>query len=447
MLSLSPQPGPQTSFLASTADIAIYGGSAGGGKTFGLLLEPLRHLHNPLFNVICFRRTSKQVMNPGGLWDESLKIYLPTGARPVFGRMEWNFPAGWQLNFSHLEHEKNVYDYQGAQIVLIMFDELTHFTEKMFTYMLSRNRSTSGIPGYVRATCNPDKNSWVREFIDWWIGDDGYPIPERSGQLRWFIRQDDRFIWANSRQELVAQYGRDEQPKSVTFISASIYDNKILMEKDPSYLSNLKALSRVDRLRLLGGNWDVTESAGSLFRQEWFPIVDAIPPGWITIMRFWDRASTKPNENNKDPDWTRGLKLYRYPDGTFIIADIKSMRDTPHQVERLIRQTAEADGYQVKIMSQQDPGSAGVTEAMHFARLLQGFNVRTVVISKDKINRAKPVSAQAEAGNIRVLRAKWNKEFFEELEDFPDGKHDDQVDVLSGAYNSMVGKASILDTI
>ena len=129
-------------------------------------------------------------------------------------------------------------------------------------------------------------------------------------------------IWADSRQEMIDQYGGKVLPKSVTFIPSTLYDNKILMREDPSYLSNLLALPRVERERLLGGNWNVKSSAGNIFRREWFPIVKAIPPRTGRKIRYWDRASTKPNPENKDPDWTRGLKLYKYADGTFVVVDL-----------------------------------------------------------------------------------------------------------------------------
>jgi predicted phage terminase large subunit-like protein len=444
---VKPQEGPQTAFLSTTADIAIYGGAAGGGKSFALLLEPLRHFNNAKFGAVIFRRNSTQVRNEGGLWHESVSIYSPLSAYPREAFLEWVFPSGARVKFGHLEHERSVYDWHGSQIALIGFDELTHFSEKQFWYMLSRNRSTSGVPGYVRASCNPDADSWVRTLVDWWINDEGYPIPERSGVIRWFVRMEDEIIWGDSRQELVDRYGADVLPKSFTFIPSSIYDNKILLDKDPSYLSSLKALSRIERLRLLGGNWNVRATAGMVFQREWFPIVDAIPSGWISSIRFWDRAATKPNEANKDPDWTRGLKLLRYPDGSFLVTDLKSIRDTPGQVENLVRNVASHDTRNVKIMSQQDPGSAGVAEAEHFVRMLAGYNVRVMTTSKDKLTRAKPVSAQAEVGNIRVLRAPWNNEFFTELENFPDGRHDDIVDVLSGAFNDLCGGLSIMDAL
>jgi len=443
VIRIEPQAGPQTAFLSTPADIAIYGGAAGGGKSFGLLLDPLRHYENSKFGAVIFRRNSTQVRNQGGLWDESMGIYSHLGGHPREAALEWTFPSLCRVKFAHLEHEKSVLDWHGAQIPMIGFDELTHFTEYQFFYMMSRNRSTSGVPGYIRATCNPDVDSFVRNLIDWWIDKEGYPIPERSGVIRWFIRREDTIIWGSSRQELIDRYGDDELPKSFTFIPSTVYDNKILMEKDPAYLANLKALSRVERLRLLGGNWNVRATAGMMFQREWFTVVDAIPSGWISAIRFWDRAATKPHEGNKDPDWTRGLKLLRYPDNTFLVADLKSIRDTPGQVEKLIKAVASHDGQVCKIKSQQDPGSAGVAEAEHFIRMLAGYNVHVETMPKDKVTRAKPVSAQCEARNIRVLRADWNDEFFGETENFPEGKHDDIVDVLSGAFNDLSCALSI----
>lgn len=444
-LTISPQPGPQTAFLATPADIAVFGGGAGGGKSFGLLLEPLRHFNNPLFGGVVFRRNSTQVRNEGGLWHESMKLYGPLGAHPREAFLEWIFRSGARVKFSHLEHERSVYDWQGAQIPYIAFDELTHFSSKQFWYMLSRNRSTSGVPGYIRATCNPDADSWVRELLDWWIGSDGYPLLERSGILRWFIRRDDKLIWGNSRQELLDLYGADELPKSLTFIPSRIQDNRILLDKDPSYLASLRALSRVERLRLLGGNWNVRATAGMVFQREWFTVLDAVPAGWIRALRFWDRAATRPSAEKPDPDWTRGLKLLKYSNGTFLVTDLRSCRDSPGQVEKLVKAVATHDSVRVEIMSQQDPGSAGVSEAENFVRMLAGYVVKTAPTSKDKLTRAKPVSAQCEVGNVYVLRALWNEEFFTELENFPDGGHDDIVDVLSGAFNELCGGLSIAD--
>lgn len=436
---LKPQPGPQEQFLSSTADIVFYGGSAGGGKTFGLLLEPLRHINNPKFAGIIFRRTTTQIRNPGGLWDESAKMYSFLNARPRSATLEWFFSSGAKMKFAHLEYDKTVYDYQGSQIPFIGWDELTHFSKKQFLYMLSRNRSDSDIPGYIRATCNPNVDSWVRGFIDWYVDADGFIDEKKSGIIRYFIVKDDIVIWGDTKEELLSKYGEDEMPKSFTFIRSTLADNKILLEKDPSYKANLRALSRVERARLLDGNWNIRETAGSIFDRSWFGVLDVVPSGWRRVVRFWDRAASEISDKNPDPDWTRGVKIYEYPNNTYLVADLRSLRGTPGKVLNFIRATAQHDGTVCHVYAQQDPGSAGVEERDNFIKHLRGFAVTTKVLSKDKLTRAQPVSAQAEAGNVFVLRAPWNDDFFAELERFPsEDSHDDIVDALSGAHNALI---------
>ena len=257
---IKPHGGPQTQFLRSNADIAIYGGAAGGGKSYALLLEPLRHVHIPHFRCAIFRRTSEQVRTAGGLWDESCGLYPLVGGLGREQMLDWRWPTQSTIRFEQLQHEQTKLEYQGAQIALIGFDELTHFTETQFFYLLGRNRTTCGIRPYVRCTTNPDAQSWVARFIAWWIDQDtGYALPERSGVKRYFVREDEKFVWSDERQSLTGRYPK-QTPKSVTFIPAKLSDNPTLGQKDPDYIANLLALPRVERERLLGGNWKVSES-------------------------------------------------------------------------------------------------------------------------------------------------------------------------------------------
>jgi hypothetical protein len=274
-----PQDGFQMKAAATSADIAILGGAAGLGKTFILLMEFLRHIGNPEWGGVVFRRTSPQIRNQGALWDTSMGIYPYAGAKPKETLLEWDFPKGSKLKFSHLEHEKNIYDWQGAQIPFIAFDELTHFTKTMFFYLLSRSRSTCGVTPYVRATCNPDPDSWVAEFISWWIDPEtGLPIPERDGVLRYFTRDGDKYIWGDTVEEVIEKAWYFLEPviqasgldpkvfvKSLTFITGSIYDNKALLSTNPEYLANLLAQDEATKAALFDGSWKVILSDNDIY--------------------------------------------------------------------------------------------------------------------------------------------------------------------------------------
>lgn len=429
---IRPQKGPQEEFLKNRADIVVYGGAAGGGKTFALLLEYLRWINNKYFNGVIFRRTSTQVRNPGGLWDTSLTMYPLLDATPKETKLEWVFPSGAKISFANMEHEKDRFNWQGSQIPLIGFDELTHFTWSQFMYMFSRNRSVSGIPSYIRATTNPDPDSWVRNIISWWIDETtGYAIKERSGVIRWFVVENDEIIWGESREELIKK-DSTRMPKSFSFIASTVFDNKILLERDPTYLSSLKALSRFEREQLLMGNWNVRPSAGMFFQRSFFTIIDFLPKN-LQFVRYWDRAATKKTENN-DPDSTVGIKMARDSNGIFYICDLVRFQESPLYVQNAIKNCCINDGSYCRVGLEQDPGSAGVTEVDLLIRMLSGFSVMAYKVTKDKITRASPVSAQAEAGNIRILRGKWNEEFFREVENFPEAAHDDIVDAMSGAF-------------
>ena len=438
-IQIRAQAGPQEAFLGSQADLVIYGGAAGGGKTFALLMEPLRHVRNPRFSAVVFRRTSVQVRNPGGLWDESMRLYPLVGASPREYVLEWEFPSGASVKFSHMEHDKNRLDWQGSQIPLISFDELTHFSRDQFFYMLSRNRSTCGVRPYMRATCNPVPDDdpvggWIHEFVGWYIGADGYAIPERSGVVRWFAVVGDDLKWAESAAQLRETYP-GSVPKSFTFIRSTVYDNQALLQADPGYLANLMALPLVDRERLLGGNWKIKPSAGNVFARSWFEVVDAAPAGGRTV-RFWDLAATEKSLAKPDPDFTAGVLLRRVGD-LYYVLDAIAEQASPARVDALIKNTASQDGQAVLVRFEREGGASGVRDARTLTAMLAGYDVRAVQPQGDKIMRAKGLAAQALAGNVKVVRGAWNDRFLRTLHEFPDGAHDDEVDAASGAFNEL----------
>lgn len=442
---IAPQAGPQTMFMASSADIVIYGGAAGGGKTYALLLEALRHKDVKGFGAVIFRHNYNQITAEGGLWDASQNLFsqVPDAHPRKSPKLHWRFDGGAKLNFAHIEREEDLKSWQGTEIAYIGFDELTHFTKHQFLYMLSRNRSTCGIRPYMRATCNPDSDSWVAEFISWWIDQEtGFAIPERSGQIRWMCVLNNSIMWGDSPEELAAKYEVDVRDcKSVTFIASRLEDNRILMEKDPGYLANLKALPEVDMERLLKGNWKIKASAGKFFKRTHIGparMLTEIPKDIVYWCRAWDIAATDETEEG-DPDFTASVLMGKRSDGTFVIADVTNDLIKAGDVENMIATTSLSDrakyGAIYHIHLPQDPGAAGKIVVKNYIKMLAGFNVSSDPVSGSKELRATPLSAQWQNGNVYVLIADWNEMYFNQMESFPASKHDDMVDASSDAFN------------
>lgn len=453
---LAPQKGPQEMFLATSADICIYGGAAGGGKTFGLLLEPLRHKNNKNFNAVIFRKDYTQVTAPGGLWDSSRKIYCYVkGCFPLkTPKLHWIFKSGATINFAHLGNDEDCLSWQGSQVTMIGFDELTHFSEYQFFYMLSRNRTDSGVAPYVRATCNPDADSWVAEFIKWWIDQDtGYPIPERSGKVRWMARLNEVIYWFDTRQgaiDAAIENGMDYEKavimaKSVTFIASTLQDNKILMKNDPGYMANLMALALVERERLLFGNWKIKAAAGLMFKRTKVNMLEVLPTDVILWARGWDLAATSEDEDG-EPAYTAGVLIGKRKNGRYIVADVINRRLDSAEVRELIKMTCIADKAKYgRVITRlpQDPGQAGKAQAQSFLKFLSGFAVKILPESGDKVTRAEPFSAQwlglegMDKGNVDILAADWNEMYFNQLESFPQSQFKDMVDASSSAFSEI----------
>ncbi len=447
--ALMPQAGPQTAFMASKADIVIYGGAAGGGKTFALLLEGLRHRDVKGFGGVIFRHNYNQITAEGGLWDASHKIYdqVPGVVSGKTPKLHWTYPAGGRLNFAHISCNEDLASWQGTEICYLGFDELTHFSRKQFLYMLSRNRSTCGIRPYVRATCNPDADSWVAKFIEWWIDQDtGYPIPERSGVIRYMCVLNDTIYFADTAEELAAEHDiQVVDCKSVTFIASNLNDNKILMESDPGYMANLKALLEVERERLLMGNWKIKPAAGMYFkRSQLGELLDEIPDDVKTWARGWDLAATSEDENG-DPCFTASVLIGKRKNGRYIIANVTNKRLSSSEVRKDVKMTCQMDKQKYKRVVEripQDPGQAGKDQKNSYIKMLAGFVVKMFPESGSKETRAEPLATQWQNGNVDLLKADWNEMFLTQMESFPESKFKDMVDASSSAFNEIESKTT-----
>jgi len=220
------------------------------------------------------------------------------------------------------------------------------------------------------------------------------------------------------------------------FIPATLADNPYLDQK--AYLASLSQLDPITRRQLLDGDWTARHGRDR-FHREWFEIVEDVPVG-LNKVRYWDMAATEARDG-KDPDYTAGALLGIGAEGITYICDVRRMRGSPGAVERHVRITGETDGPEVTITMEQEPGASGVAMMDHYRRkILQGFTFYADRVSGSKEVRASPLSSQAEAGNVKLVRGPWISDFLEEAEAFPLGAHDDMVDAVSGAYNRLTFK-------
>lgn len=451
-MEIRPQKGPQEAFLSSPADIAIYGGAAGGGKTFGLVLESVRHSANAKFGGVIFRRTSPQLTGAGSIWEEAQTIYRTLGAKLVESpNLQATFPSGALIQYLHLQHLKDVYDHQGKQYAFIGFDELTHFEAAQFWYLVSRMRSVSGVAPYMRATCNPDPDSFVCKLIDWWIDEEtGEAIPERSGVLRWFIRIGDVLEWGDTREALMPLCEAGVQPMSLTFISAKLEDNPALQKADPGYRTRLMALPEVERARLLGGNWKIRASGGRFIQRPWFKERwTKLPP--VRIYMASDYAVTEPEDEQHEPDYTEHGVFGVDPDDNLIVIDWwYGQTNSDVWIDKLIdkfklHKPLVAFGEGGVIRKSIEPFlKKRMTERKAYTRLewvtpigspasegssKKGFADRS---KRAKAIRARAFQARASLGKVIFPeRAEWLDHVLEGCIGFPAVKKDDAFDVMS----------------
>lgn len=417
-----------------------------------MLMEPLRYKAVKGFNAVIFRAQYTDIVKSGGLWEESEKMYGQIkNATPRIVDKQWVFrdKAGnvvSKVTFSYV-NEQNYNTWKGSQIALLGFDELCDIPEKVFFFMLSRNRSTCGVEPYVRGTCNPDPDSWVAKFIEWWIDQEtGYAIPERSGVIRWFVRRDEQIYWADTKEELWEQFDlkteeEKAEPRSATFIMSNIYDNKELLKINPQYLGNLKAMAEVERERFLRGNWKIRPAAGLYFNRLQVEVLETVNlKDFQYFCRAWDIAATEKKDSN-DPDFTSSTLMGKRKDGLYVVFDVINVRIKAGDVEKLIKSTAASDRaaykgmYKVRLPI--DPGAAGKIVADTYVKALAGYSVNAARVTGSKIARATPFAAQWQNGHVAVMAGTWNGAFFSQLEAFPEGSHDDMVDCSSDAFNEL----------
>ena len=267
-----PNAGPQTEFLAASEREVLYGGAAGGGKSYAMLADPLRYMGHPAFSGLLLRHTTEELREL--IW-KSQEMYpkIWPGIKWSERKMQWTAPSGARLWFSYLDRDEDVMRYQGLAFSWVGFDELTQWpTPFAWNYMRSRLRSTApDLPVYMRATTNPGGpgHAWVKKmFID----------PAPAGNAFWATDID-------TGKTLVYPKGHSKEDEPLfkrRFIPAMLTDNPYLAEQG-DYEAMLLSLPEHQRKQLLEGNWDVSEGAAFPEFNRSIHIVEPfdIPNNWV----------------------------------------------------------------------------------------------------------------------------------------------------------------------
>lgn len=326
------QLGPQMAFHMSAADEVLYGGAAGGGKSESLLVESVRYKDVPGSHSVLFRRTFPELMRADGLIQRSKQLFTNIGDYRA-GEFRWYFETKKRndpatLDFSHMERRDDMFKHQSAQYSYIGFDELTSFLEEQYLYLISRGRSTRGVPVRYRSATNPGNDGHVWVFKRWapWL-DPTHPSPAKPGEIRWFARI------LNEDREVEADWiGPDgDPPLSRTFIPAFIEDNPILMALDPRYKARLDALPEPYKSQLKDGNWLVGKE------DEW----QIIPYAWVrAAMDRWQpdggrefeieavscdpaRGVDKAVIGHRRGNWVDELQYFQKRDTMYLVGELR----------------------------------------------------------------------------------------------------------------------------
>lgn len=275
---IEPQPGFQSNFARSNVSVAWGGGSLGGGKTFGLMLTIAPYLDNPNSSICFIRKTLGEIKTGGGILSEIKKVYefdrITESKTPTITMENGARILLMQVNNENRETFQEAW--KGSQFSIFCLDELTGYEFETFTYLLTRNRSDAGYKPLMRCTTNPKYSSWVRVWLQsgGYIGEDGYIKPEMDGAVRYFYVENGKdvksVIWGKTKEEVYLQkkdFFDNKAAKSkgmatwedfildFAFYRGDIWGNKIMLDKNPSYIASVSSAGEMATGALLDGNW------------------------------------------------------------------------------------------------------------------------------------------------------------------------------------------------
>ncbi len=337
---VGPQEGKQelAMSLVGKVDFMLWGGSRFGGKSQLLTLAPLLFCSDPKYRGIFFRNTFGEITGAGSLWDKAESVYPLFDAYPRQNPLSWNFPKGAKQYYSYMDQENDKEGHRGKGYSLIGFDEIDKFSPTQITFMFTCLRSEADVDSTMIGTLNPDPDSWCLPLVDYYLDDEGFPDPDRCGDIRYFIIDNNNdFIFGDSEEYFLENYRdylyvynpvTDEEdyipPKTFTYIFFNIYDNPVGMKSEPKYLMQLNNLPEHEKKTQLYGNWYARPKSSSMWSRDWIRgengervlTRDQVPDRCVAV-RGLDKAHTEPHPKNMYPDYTALSPLIKKDENGF----------------------------------------------------------------------------------------------------------------------------------
>ncbi|MGN1155922.1 MAG: terminase large subunit domain-containing protein [Agathobacter sp.] len=274
-----PQEGFQEAFVSSSADVIWGGGNLGGGKSIALTLAMYPLMIDPDFRCLISRRAIQSLKAGGGFVEKFKQMYGEYCTIKESDNPRISFPNGAFCDLTYIDDSDMVKlreRAKGWEYDAIGVDEMTEMSFECFMYIMTRNRGNSKtFTGKMYATLNPKRSHWARKWLDWYIGRDGYIIPERDGKVRYFYINGstvDDVVWGNSKEEVYRKcqvdidrklsavggdYSYEHLIKSFVFYQGKLSGNKLLLDNNANYLGSVAASGGKTAQALLEGNWNV----------------------------------------------------------------------------------------------------------------------------------------------------------------------------------------------
>lgn len=472
-------------FIWSDADITVFGGSAGSGKTWQGLCRFLRFINEPQYIGYVIRKTQASLKQ--GAFKTAIRLFTAWESKVKINRVDMTitFPSGAIVIFKGLDGTASIEYFQGQEISGALVDEATHIKYEEISWLMTRLRTNANVHPTVWFTCNPDPDHFIAEWVDPYLYPkktkktiDGHLIdvggrvdPDINGRKKWYYVIDGHWYWNDDRDKLIAEWQHlitdpNQKPMSFRFIGATFADNPVLVATQPAYINSLMNKPKVEKERLAYGNWYIREEGAGFWKQEWIKLIKTFPhpddphDKVDKRVRCWDLAYTVPHEANPDPDYTASVLMFRTKHGYYVVEHVVRARKRVGELYKYIADVAKADYATYGIITQyipEDPAAGKVTYlfAKEFLRK-RGIFVDKVNGNKlnSKLERFKNFASASENGAVMVIDtshhkdpiANWNEYYFTELEVF-DGtrntRHDDMVDATSDGFNVLYKKRRI----